>query len=167
MDIKRLFRRRPAASQRRVLYEAVLLLTKVDWCRGNRVGDRIHPESGDLGRGKSEFSRLNRPGFEGMREEVAEYLRERIAGRREEAFGEIAGHRSVRWSPGAEIPALLAERAAKGQPTPPPVGRQALARERSARLRLGEGEIRLLCNHLQGRGSGPRRTSDSMHTTGR
>ena len=46
-----------------------------------------------------------------MREDVAEYLRERIAGRREEAFGEIAGHKVHALVAGCREYLNLAERA--------------------------------------------------------
>ena len=90
----------------------------------------------------------NRPGFEGMREEVAKYLRERIAGRREEAFGEIARHKVRALVAGCREYLTLAERAAEAADAARSDLIEALARERRA-FGSVKGEIRLLCNHLQ------------------
>jgi GTP-binding protein EngB required for normal cell division len=102
--------------------EAVLLLTKADLVSGEELASVIEfTRSQATSRTGKEWRILpvsNRPGFEGMRNEVAEHLRERIAGRREEAFEEIAVIRSVRWSPGAGNTCFW-RNARRGRPTPP------------------------------------------------
>jgi hypothetical protein len=90
----------------------------------------------------------NRPGFEGMREEVAEYLRDRIAGRREEAFGEIARHKVRALVGGCREYLTLAERAAGAADAARSDLVAAMVRERRD-FGSVKGEIRLLCNHLQ------------------
>jgi hypothetical protein len=90
----------------------------------------------------------NRPGFEGMRDDVAEYLRERIAGRREKAFEEIARHKVRALVAGCREYLTLAERAAEAADAARSELVAALERERRGFGQV-KGEIRLLCNHLQ------------------
>ena len=122
--------------------EAVLLLTKADLVSGEELASVIEfTRSQATSRTGKEWTVLpvsNRPGFEGMREEVAEYLRERIAGRREEAFGEIARHKVRALVAGCREYLLLAERAAEAADTARSDLIEALARERRGfRLRKG------------------------------
>ncbi len=101
--------------------EAVLLLTKADLVSGEELASVIEfTRSQATSRTGKEWRILpvsNRPGFEGMREEVAEYLRERIAGRREEAFGEIARHKVGALVAGCRE-YLLWQNARRRRPTP-------------------------------------------------
>jgi len=90
----------------------------------------------------------DRPGFEGMRAEVRGYLRERIAGRREEAFGEIAGHKVRGLVAGCREYLLLAERAAAAAETARADLVAVLARERRD-IRSVAGEIRFFCHGLK------------------
>ncbi|HWS16010.1 MAG TPA: hypothetical protein VN450_07450, partial [Candidatus Methylomirabilis sp.] len=92
----------------------------------------------------------NRPGFEGMRGEVAKYLRERIAGRREEAFGEIAHHKVHALVAGCREYLTLASLAAAAAETARADLVAGLARERGD-LRSVTGEIRLFCHDLKTR----------------
>ncbi|MGB7631679.1 MAG: dynamin family protein, partial [Candidatus Deferrimicrobium sp.] len=132
--------------------EAVLLLTKADLVSGEELASVIEfTRSQATSRTGKEWRILpvsNRPGFEGMRREVAEYLRERIAGRREEAFGEIARHKIRALVAGCRAYLLLAERAAEAAGTARSELVEALAREQRG-FGSVKGEIRLLCNHLQ------------------
>jgi GTP-binding protein EngB required for normal cell division len=132
--------------------EAVLLLTKADLVSGEELASVIEfTRSQATSRTGKEWRILpvsNRPGFEGMREEVAEYLRERIAGRREEAFEEIAHHKVHALAAGCREYLNLAERAAEAADAARSDLIEALARERRA-FGSVKGEIRLLCNHLQ------------------
>lgn len=132
--------------------EAVILLTKADLVSGEELASVIEfTRSQATSRTGKEWRVLpvsNRPGFEGMREEVAEYLRNRIAGRREEAFGEIAGHKVRALVAGCREYLLLAERAAEAADAARSDLIEALARERRG-FGLVKGEIRLLCNHLK------------------
>ena len=132
--------------------EAALLLTKADLVSGEELASVIEfTRSQATSRTGKEWTVLpvsNRPGFEGMRGDVAEYLRERIAGRREEAFGEIARHKVRALVAGCREYLLLAERAAGAADTARSDLIAALARERSG-FGSVKGEIRLLCNHLQ------------------
>ncbi|MDP2657194.1 MAG: dynamin family protein, partial [Candidatus Deferrimicrobium sp.] len=132
--------------------EAVLLLTKADLVSGEELASVIEfTRSQATSRTGKEWRILpvsNRPGFEGMRAEVAEYLRERIAGRREEAFGEIARHKVRALVSGCREYLLLAERAAEAADTARSDLIAALARERRG-FGAVKAEIRLLCNHLK------------------
>src|SRR5512143_3392813 len=132
--------------------EAVLLLTKADLVSGEELAAVIEfTRSQATSRTGKEWRILpvsNRPGFEGMLKEVAEYLRERIAGRREEAFGEIAGHKVHALVAGCREYLKLAERAAEAADTARSDLVAALERERQA-FGSVKGELRLLCNHLQ------------------
>lgn len=132
--------------------EAAILLTKADLVSGEELASVIEfTRSQATSRTGKEWRVLpvsNRPGFEGMREEVAEYLRNRIAGRREEAFGEIAGHKIHALVAGCREYLLLAERAAGAADAARSDLVEALARERRG-FGSVKGEIRLLCNHLQ------------------
>jgi len=132
--------------------EAVLLLTKADLVSGEELASVIDfTRSQTTSRTGKEWRILpvsNRPGFEGMREEVAGYLRERIAGRREEAFGKIARHKVRALIAGCREYLLLAERAAGAADAARSDLVAALARERRG-FGAVKGEIRLLCNHLQ------------------
>jgi GTP-binding protein EngB required for normal cell division len=132
--------------------EAVLLLTKADLVTGEELASVIEfTRSQAASRTGKEWRILpvsNRPGFEGMRREVAEYLRERIAGRREEAFGEIAGHKVQALAAMCREYLHLAERAAAAADTARSDLVEALGRERRGFASV-KGEIRLLCNHLQ------------------
>ncbi len=132
--------------------EAVLLLTKADLVSGEELASVIEfTRSQATSRTGKEWRVLpvsNRPGFEGMREVVAEYLRERIAGRREEAFGKIARHKVRALVAGCREYLVLAERAAGAADAARAELIAALARERRA-FGFVKGELRLLCNHLQ------------------
>jgi GTP-binding protein EngB required for normal cell division len=132
--------------------EAAILLTKADLVSAEELASvieftRIQANS----RTGKEWTILpvsNRQGFEGMREEVAKYLRERIAGRREEAFGEIARHKVHVLVGGCREYLTLADRAAGAADAARSDLVGALERERRG-FGLVKGEIRLLCNHLQ------------------
>jgi GTP-binding protein EngB required for normal cell division len=132
--------------------EAAILLTKADLVSGEELASVIEfTRSQATSRTGKEWRILpvsNRPGFERMREEVAEYLRERIAGRREEAFGEIAGHKGHALVAGCREYLLLAERASEAADAARVDLVAALERERRG-FGTVKGEIRLLCNHLQ------------------
>ena len=132
--------------------EALILLTKVDLVSREELVSVIEfTRSQATSRTGKEWRILpvsNRPGFEGMRDEVAEYLRIRIAGRREEAFGEIAGHKVHALVAGCREYLNLAERAAAAADTARSELIEALARERRA-FGSVKGDLRLLCNHLQ------------------
>jgi len=132
--------------------EAAILLTKADLVSGEELASVIEfTRSQATSRTGKEWRVLpvsNRPGFEGMREEVAEYLRNRIAGRREEAFGEIAGHKVHALVAGCREYLHLAERAAGAADAARAELGAALARERRG-FGAVRGELRLLCNHLQ------------------
>ncbi len=132
--------------------EAAILLTKADLVTGEELASVIEfTRSQATSRTGKEWRILpvsNRPGFEAMRAEVAEYLRERIAGRREEAFGEIARHKARALAAGCREYLLLAERAAEAAGAARSDLIEALARERRG-FGSVKGEIRLLCNHLQ------------------
>ena len=132
--------------------EAAILLTKADLVSGEELASVIEfTRSQATSRTGKEWRVLpvsNRPGFEGMREEVAEYLRNRIAGRREEAFEEIASHKVRALVAGCREYLHLAERAAGAADAARSDLVAALARERRG-FGSVKGEIRLLCNHLQ------------------
>ncbi|MBP2689741.1 MAG: Dynamin family protein [Deltaproteobacteria bacterium] len=132
--------------------EAAILLTKADLVSGAELASVIEfTRSQATSRTGKEWTILpvsNRPGFERMREEVAMYLRERIAGRREEAFGEIARHKVRALVAGCREYLLLAERAAGAAEAARSDLVAAMARERRG-FGSVKGEIRLLCNHLQ------------------
>ena len=132
--------------------EAALLLTKADLVTGEELASVIEftrrQATSRTGKEWKVLPVSNRPGFEGMREEVAEYLRERIAGRREEAFGEIARHKVHALVAGCREYLNLAERAAEAADTARSDLVAALARERRG-FGSVKGELRLLCNHLQ------------------
>ncbi|HQU14046.1 MAG TPA: dynamin family protein, partial [Thermodesulfobacteriota bacterium] len=101
--------------------EAAILLTKADLVTGEELASVIEfTRSQAASRTGKEWRILpvsNRPGFEGMRGEVEQYLRERIVGRREEAFGEIARHKVRALAAGCREYLLLAERAATAADT--------------------------------------------------
>lgn len=132
--------------------EAAILLTKADLVSREELASVIEfTRSQAASRTGKEWTILpvsNRPGFEGMRNDVAEYLRERIAGRREEAFEEIARHKVRALVAGCREYLNLAERAAEAADSARSDLVGALARERRA-FGSVKGEIRLLCNHLQ------------------
>jgi GTP-binding protein EngB required for normal cell division len=132
--------------------EAVLLLTKADLVSGEELASVIEfTRSQATSRTGKEWRILpvsNRPGFEGMREEVAGYLRERIAGRREEAFGEIARHKALGLVTGCREYLLLASRAAAAAETARADLVAGLSRER-ADIRSVTGEIRFFCHGLK------------------
>ena len=132
--------------------EAVLLLTKADLVSGEELASVIEfTRSQAISRKGKEWRILpvsNRPGFEGMRREVAEYLRERIAGRREEALGEIARHKIHALVAGCREYLNLAGRAAEAADSARSDLAAAMARERRD-FGSVKGELRLLCNHLQ------------------
>jgi GTP-binding protein EngB required for normal cell division len=132
--------------------EAALLLTKADLVTGEELAAVIEFTRREAAARTGKVWRIlpvsNRPGFEGMREDVAEYLRERIAGRREEAFGEIAGHKARALVAGCREYLNLAERVAGAADAARADLNAALARERRG-FGSVKGEIRLLCNHLQ------------------
>ncbi len=132
--------------------EAVLLLTKADLVSGEELASVIEfarsQAASRTGKAWTVLPVSNRPGFEGMRAEVAKYLRERIAGRREEAFGEIARHKVRALVAGCREYLTLAERAAEAAGAARSDLIEALERERRD-FGSVRGEIRLLCNHLK------------------
>jgi hypothetical protein len=132
--------------------EAAILLTKADLVSGEELASVIEftrsQATSRTGKAWRILPVSNRPGFERMREEVAEYLRNRIAGRREEAFGEIAGHKVHALVAGCREYLHLAERAAGAADAARSDLIEALARERRG-FGSVKGELRLLCNHLQ------------------
>ncbi|MHB8941420.1 MAG: P-loop NTPase family protein, partial [Desulfobacteria bacterium] len=132
--------------------EAAILLTKADLVSGAELASVIEfTRSQATSRTGKEWMILpvsNRPGFEGMRSEVAKYLRERIAGRREEAFEEIARHKVHALVAGCREYLLLASLAAGAADTARSDLIEALERERRG-FGSVKGELRLLCNHLQ------------------
>ena len=132
--------------------EAAILLTKADLVSGEELASVIEftrsQATSRTGKAWRILPVSNRPGFERMREEVAEYLRNRIAGRREEAFGEIAGHKVHALVAGCREYLHLAERAAGAADAARAELVAALARERRG-FGAVRGELRLLCNHLQ------------------
>jgi GTP-binding protein EngB required for normal cell division len=90
----------------------------------------------------------DRPGFEAMRAEVRGYLRERIAGRREDAFDEIARHKVLGLVGRCREYLLLAERAMAAAKSARADLVAGLARERGD-IRSVMGEIRLFCHDLK------------------
>jgi len=132
--------------------EAVLLLTKADLVSGEELASVIEfTRSQSASRTGKDWRILavsDRPGFESMREEVAEYLQNRIAGRREEVFGEIARHKVRALAAGCREYMNLAERASEAAEAARSDLVAAMARERRE-FGSVKGEIRLLCNHLQ------------------
>jgi GTP-binding protein EngB required for normal cell division len=132
--------------------EALILLTKADLVSAEELASVIEFTRGEArSRTGKEWRVLpvsNRPGFDGMRAEVAEYLRTRIAGRREEAFGEIARHKVRALAAGCREYLLLAERAAAAAGAARSELASAIEREKRGFGAL-KGELRLLCNHLQ------------------
>jgi GTP-binding protein EngB required for normal cell division len=132
--------------------EAAILLTKADLVSEEELASVIEFTRGQAtSRTGKEWRILpvsNRPGFEKMRGEVREYLRERIAGRREEAFGEIARHKALGLVTGCRGYLLLAERAAVAAETARADLIAGLARERGD-IRSVTGEIRLFCHDLK------------------
>jgi GTP-binding protein EngB required for normal cell division len=132
--------------------EAAILLTKADLVSEEELASVIEFTRGQAtSRTGKEWRILpvsNRPGFEKMRGEVREYLRERIAGRREEAFGEIARHKALGLVTGCRGYLLLAERAAAAAETARADLIAGLARERGD-IRSVTGEIRLFCHDLK------------------
>lgn len=132
--------------------EAAILLTKADLVSGGELASVVEfIRSQAFSRTGKEwriFPVSCRPGFEGMRGAVAGYLRERIAGRREEAFGEIVRHKVRGLAAGCREYLLLAERAAAAAEDARADLLAALAREREG-LGSVKGEIRILCNHLK------------------
>ncbi|HEX7520057.1 MAG TPA: dynamin family protein, partial [Candidatus Deferrimicrobium sp.] len=132
--------------------EAAILLTKADLVSGEELASVVEfTRSQATSRTGKEWRILpvsNRPGFEGMRREVAEYLRNRIGGRREEAFREIERHKVRALAAGCREYLLLAERAAEAAGAARSDLIEALASERRG-FGPVKGELRLLCNHLQ------------------
>jgi GTP-binding protein EngB required for normal cell division len=132
--------------------EAAILLTKADLVSGEElasVADFTREQA--TSRTGKEWRILpvsNRPGFEGMREEVRRYLRERIAGRREEAFEEITRHKVLALVAACREYLSLAERAAAAAETARADLVAGLARER-ADIRSVTGEIRFFCHGLK------------------
>jgi GTP-binding protein EngB required for normal cell division len=132
--------------------ETAILLTKADLVSGEELASVIEFTRSQVNSRTGKEWRIlpvsNRPGFEEMREEVRGFLRERIAGRREEAFGEIAGHKVHALVAGCRGYLNLAERAAGAADAARSELIEALARERRA-FGSVKGELRLLCNHLK------------------
>jgi GTP-binding protein EngB required for normal cell division len=132
--------------------EAVLLLTKADLVSEEELASVIgFTRAQSTARTGKEWAILpvsNRPGFGSMRDEVAEYLRNRIAGRREEVSGEISRHKIRALVAGCRGYLTLAERAADAEDAARSDLAAAMARERRE-FGSVKGEIRLLCNHLQ------------------
>jgi GTP-binding protein EngB required for normal cell division len=132
--------------------EAAILLTKADLVSGEELASVIEfTRSQATSRTGKEWRILpvsNRPGFDAMRAEVREYLRERIAGRREEAFGKIARHKALGLVTGCREYLLLASRAAEAAEAAREDLLAGLARERGD-IRSVTGEIRLCCHDLK------------------
>jgi GTP-binding protein EngB required for normal cell division len=132
--------------------EAVLLLTKADLVSEEELASVIgFTRARSTARTGKEWTILpvsNRPGFGSMRDEVAEYLRNRIAGRREEVSREIARHKVRALIAGCRGYLALAERAADAEDAARSDLAAAMERERRD-FGSVKGEIRLLCNHLQ------------------
>jgi len=132
--------------------EAVLLLTKADLVSGEELRSviefvRSHADS----RTEKAWRILavsNRAGFEGLRKEVERYLREEIAGRREEVRGTIVRHKVARLVSECREYLLLAGKASSAAATAREDLIAALARERKE-LGSVAGEIRLFCRHLK------------------
>jgi GTP-binding protein EngB required for normal cell division len=134
--------------------EAAILLTKADLVSRDELATVIgFTRSQANSRTGKEWRILpvsGRPGFEGLLAEVRGYLRERIAGRREEAFGEIARHKALGVVTGCREYLLLAQRAAESEEAAREELLSALTRERED-LRSVAGEIRLFCHDLKTR----------------
>jgi len=132
--------------------EAAILLTKADLVSGEELASVVEfTREQATSRTEKEWRILPvsvRPGFEEMRAEVREYLRERIAGRREEAFGEIARHKVLGLVAGCREYLLLASLAASTAETARADLIAGLARERGD-IRSVTGEIRLFCHDLK------------------
>ena len=132
--------------------EAAILLTKADLVSGEELASVTDFTRGQANTRTGKDWRIlpvsNRPGFEGMREEVRRYLRERIAGRREEAFEEIVRHKTLGLVTGCREYLILAERAATAAETARADLVAGLARERSD-IRSVIGEIRFFCHGLK------------------
>ena len=132
--------------------EAAILLTKADLVSGEELASVVEfTRSQVTSRTGKEWRILpvsNRPGFEGMRAEVRGYLRERIAGRREEAFAEIARHKVLGLLGGCREYLLLASLAEAAAETARADLIAGLARERGD-IRSVTGEIRLFCHDLK------------------
>ena len=134
--------------------EAAILLTKADLVSREELASVIEFARSQAASRMEKAWRIlpvsNRAGFEGMRKEVVEYLREGIAGRREELHGEIVRHKALGLIAGCREYLLLAERAATAAETARVDLIAALARERED-LRSVAGEIRLFCHDLKTR----------------
>jgi GTP-binding protein EngB required for normal cell division len=132
--------------------EAVILLTKADLVSREDLASVVEfTRSQANSRTGKEWRILpvsNRPGFEGMRAEVRGYLRERIAGRREEAFAEITSHKVRALFAACREYLSLAERAAAAAESARADLIAGLARER-ADIRAVTGEIRFFCHGLK------------------
>jgi GTP-binding protein EngB required for normal cell division len=132
--------------------EAAILLTKADLVSGKELASVIEfTRSQATSRTGKEWRILpvsNRPGFEGMRGEVRRYLRERIAGRREEAFAEITRHKVRALVAGCREYLLLASLSAAAAETARADLVAGLARERDD-IRSVTGEIRFFCHGLK------------------
>jgi len=132
--------------------EAAILLTKADLVSGSElesvVGFTRRQAAQRTGKDWRILPVSDRPGFEAMRDGVREYLLQRIAGRREEAFGEIARHKALGLVSGCRNYLLLAERASSAAEAARADLLSALARERGD---LGSviGEIRVFSRHLK------------------
>jgi GTP-binding protein EngB required for normal cell division len=132
--------------------EAAILLTKADLVSGHDLDAVIEFTRRQVAERTGKEWRIfpvsDRPGFEGMRAEVRGYLRERIAGRREEAFGEIARHKALGLVTGCREYLLLAELAAAAAENARADLVAGLARERGD-IRSVTGEIGFFCHDLK------------------
>lgn len=132
--------------------EAAILLTKADLVSGEELASVVEftldQATSRTGKEWRILPVSDRPGFEGMRAEVRDYLRERIAKRREDAFEEIARHKALRLVTGCREYLLLAQRAAASEEAAQAELLSALARERGD-IRSVTGEIRLFCHYLK------------------
>ncbi len=132
--------------------EAAILLTKADLVSGEELASVIDfTRSQATSRTGKEWRILpvsNRPGFEGTRAEVEEFLRERISGRRKEAYEAIARHKVLGLVASCREYLLLAQRAAAAAGAAREELLAALARERGD---IGPvlGEIRFYCRNLK------------------
>jgi GTP-binding protein EngB required for normal cell division len=132
--------------------EAAILLTKADLVSETERDAVIEFIRRQAARATGREWRIlpvsDRPGFEGMRENTGEYLRERIAQRREEAFEAIARHKISGLAAGCRAYLLLAQRSAEAAEAARGELLAALARERRG-IGAVVGEIGLQCRHLK------------------
>jgi GTP-binding protein EngB required for normal cell division len=132
--------------------EVAILLTKADLVSETELDGVIgfirRQAAHATGRAWRILPVSDRAGFEGMREKAGEYLRDRIAKRREEAFDAIARHKILGLAAGCRAYLLLAQRSAEAAEAARGELLAALARERRG-IGTVVGEIGLQCRHLK------------------